>query len=311
MGSESPYRSSRHRLPGRIISITLHGLLIVTAIYGLARVRKPPEQLVEITLLEEMQTAAVQPPVRPEPPKPEPEPPKPDPEPEPEPEPPKPKPEPEPEPEPPKPKPEPPKPKPEPPKPEPPKPKPEPPKPKPEPPKPKKLTLKERVEQAKRQNKVQPKQPSQKERRRQQEMQRRIDRTLANAGNSIGKTVSMPVSDRNLPVGVSAKMAGKYEIYLASCVQPVVQRLWAQIGPNGRQDGQTPPVITFVVSPEGVITSCTVSSRSGSSVLNSAAEEMSRRLRSSRLQPFSAVGLQTVSSAPITFRFHLICRDGQ
>ncbi len=298
--STNPYRTV-----GLVLSLSLHFLVLgLLGLSCLTRKEPPPPPLIDVELLESLGGGDLQGPQTPEPPRPEPprpEPPKPEP---PRPEPPKPEP---PKPEPPKPEP----PKPEPPKPEPPKPeppKPEPPKPEPpkvekpkaespkpkKPEKPKTPSLEERLREAKvTPPKNQPSAPKPKDSLDKQ-LQERLQRSTDTLSRS---TISAPSrSSGNPNPGLRGAQLNAYETYLVSCLQPPMQPLWDQLGPEGLSNVPRPVRVTLTISPSGKVLDGTIRTPSDSALMNSAAKTLLQKMLGMSLPPFSKVGLPTQGS---------------
>ncbi|MGN0891760.1 MAG: energy transducer TonB [Oligosphaeraceae bacterium] len=215
-------------------------------------------------------------------PEPQPEPPQPEPEPQPEP----PQPEPEPQPEPPKPaKPEPPKPaKPEPPKPK----KPEPPKPA----KPKKPTLEERLRNAQTAKPEKPKAPQKSTKELERQLQERMRRSESNLTRP---SVSAP-SGGNPNPGLRGAQLNAYQNYLVSCLQPAMQPLWEELGPEALRNAPRPVQVTVTITPEGRLLLGVVSRPSDVDAMNRAAQALLQRMQGMQLPPFSRTGLPTQGS---------------
>jgi len=277
-----------------ICSIAMH-LLLVLAILGVSAWVKPQRQpeLIPLDLeLIDAPAAAVAPPENQPDTKPQ------------EPEPPPPKEE-APEPEPPAKEPEPPPKEPEPAVVEPPKAeKPDPPKvEKPDPPKEKKLSreeqMRQRMEEARKTSRtVKPTQTQTPK----TDNSKAIARTLDNFAKG-SKSVTLPSA--STVAGVSAAQMNNYQSYMARCVSPMLNALWQTHGPDGLDGGISPVVIDFYVAPSGAVQSCVISSSSGNSQMNAAAQALIRELTRKGLPPFSTVGLSTERNASIPIRFTL------
>ncbi len=288
---QNPYRSV-----GIVVSLCLHLLLL--GLFGLSCLtRKPPQPPlpIDVEFLELPGGGAAPAPQAPQP-EPQPEPPKPEPEPQPEP----PKPEPEPQPDPPKPEPEPqpepPKPEPEP-QPEPPKPKkPEPPKPKkPEPPKPKKPkkpTLEERLRNAQIAKPEKPKAPQKSTKELERQLQERMRRSESNLTRP---SVSAP-SGGNPNPGLRGAQLNAYQNYLVSCLQPAMQPLWEELGPEALRNAPRPVQVTVTITPEGRLLLGVVSRPSDVDAMNRAAQALLQRMQGMQLPPLSRTGLPTQGS---------------
>ncbi|MGN0867060.1 MAG: TonB C-terminal domain-containing protein [Oligosphaeraceae bacterium] len=240
----------------------------------------PPPPLVEVELLESFGGEAPQGPQTPEPEPPKPEPPKPEP---PKPEPPKPEP---PKPEPPKPK----KPEPEPPKPK--KPEPEPPKPKK--PEPKKPSLEERLKEAKvTPPKSQPQTPRQKD-----SLDKQVRERLQRSEGALSRSsVSAPSRSKGNPnPGLRGAQLDAYQNYIVLCLQPAMQPLWDQLGPEGLRSKPQAVQVTLTISPNGKVLSGTISGSSDSAAMNSAAKALLQKMQGMSLAPFSQAGLPTQGS---------------
>ena len=266
---QNPYRSV-----GIVVSLCLHLLLL--GLFGLSCLtRKPPQPPlpIDVEFLELPGGGAAPAPQAPQP-EPKPEPPKPEPEPQPEP----PKPEPEPQPEPPKPK------KPEPPKPK----KPEPPKPA----KPKKPTLEERLRNAQTAKPEKPKAPQKSTKELERQLQERMRRSESNLTRP---SVSAP-SGGNPNPGLRGAQLNAYQNYLVSCLQPAMQPLWEELGPEALRNAPRPVQVTVTITPEGRLLLGVVSRPSDVDAMNRAAQALLQRMQGMQLPPLSRTGLPTQGS---------------
>ena len=263
---QNPYRSV-----GIVVSLCLHLLLL--GLFGLSCLtRKPPQPPlpIDVEFLELPGGGAAPAPQAPQP-EPQPEPPKPEPEPQPEP----PKPEPEPQPEPPKP--EPPKPK-----------KPEPPKPS----KPKKPTLEERLRNAQTAKPEKPKAPQKSTKELERQLQERMRRSESNLTRP---SVSAP-SGGNPNPGLRGAQLNAYQNYLVSCLQPAMQPLWEELGPEALRNAPRPVQVTVTITPEGRLLLGVVSRPSDVDAMNRAAQALLQRMQGMQLPPLSRTGLPTQGS---------------
>ena len=259
---QNPYRSV-----GIVVSLCLHLLLL--GLFGLSCLtRKPPQPPlpIDVEFLElpgggaAPAPQAPQPEPQPEPPQPEPEPPKPEP----------PKPEPEPKPEPPKPK------------------KPEPPKPS----KPKKPTLEERLRNAQTAKPEKPKAPQKSTKELERQLQERMRRSESNLTRP---SVSAP-SGGNPNPGLRGAQLNAYQNYLVSCLQPAMQPLWEELGPEALRNAPRPVQVTVTITPEGRLLLGVVSRPSDVDAMNRAAQALLQRMQGMQLPPLSRTGLPTQGS---------------
>ena len=260
---QNPYRSV-----GIVVSLCLHLLLL--GLFGLSCLtRKPPQPPlpIDVEFLELPGGGAAPAPQAPQP-EPQPEPPQPEP----------PKPEPEPQPEPPKPK------KPEPPKPK----KPEPPKPA----KPKKPTLEERLRNAQTAKPEKPKAPQKSTKELERQLQERMRRSESNLTRP---SVSAP-SGGNPNPGLRGAQLNAYQNYLVSCLQPAMQPLWEELGPEALRNAPRPVQVTVTITPEGRLLLGVVSRPSDVDAMNRAAQALLQRMQGMQLPPLSRTGLPTQGS---------------
>ena len=258
---QNPYRSV-----GIVVSLCLHLLLL--GLFGLSCLtRKPPQPPlpIDVEFLELPGGGAAPAPQAPQP-EPQPEPPKPEPEPQPEP----PKPEPEPQPEPPKPK------------------KPEPPKPA----KPKKPTLEERLRNAQTAKPEKPKAPQKSTKELERQLQERMRRSESNLTRP---SVSAP-SGGNPNPGLRGAQLNAYQNYLVSCLQPAMQPLWEELGPEALRNAPRPVQVTVTITPEGRLLLGVVSRPSDVDAMNRAAQALLQRMQGMQLPPLSRTGLPTQGS---------------
>lgn len=188
-----------------------------------------------------------------------------------------------------------PEPQPEPPKPEP-EPQPEPPKPKkPEPPKPakpKKPTLEERLRNAQTAKPEKPKAPQKSTKELERQLQERMRRSESNLTRP---SVSAP-SGGNPNPGLRGAQLNAYQNYLVSCLQPAMQPLWEELGPEALRNAPRPVQVTVTITPEGRLLLGVVSRPSDVDAMNRAAQALLQRMQGMQLPPLSRTGLPTQGS---------------
>ena len=137
-----------------------------------------------------------------------------------------------------------------------------------------------------------PKAPQKSTKELERQLQERMRRSESNLTRP---SVSAP-SGGNPNPGLRGAQLNAYQNYLVSCLQPAMQPLWEELGPEALRNAPRPVQVTVTITPEGRLLLGVVSRPSDVDAMNRAAQALLQRMQGMQLPPLSRTGLPTQGS---------------